>query len=165
MSIIDSQTKITNFDTKSIMGTVIGLEMADWAGFKSGRILLTTASGMRHEFRYGRNSVGNLPEIGDQVEIEYTGSHLFEVSILRTLNDQSITISDRAITYAAGLNLIAGRPKAAAVFSISETLVGIALCIIGVISGVMKPAAPYIFGIVGIFQICLAGIVWEYTKE
>jgi len=165
MSIEDSSTGITSFEPRSIVGTVIGLEMADWAGFKSGRIVLRTTSGIRNEFRYGRNSAGNLPEIGDQVDIEYFGSHLFEVSTIKILNHQRVTASDRARTYAAGLTLIAGRPKTAAVFSISETLVGIVLCIIGVITGVTKPAAPYIFGVVGVFQILLALIVWEYTRE
>lgn len=164
MNGVGTPTRTSAAEEKSVMGTVIGLEMTDWAGFKSCRVILMTVSGIRSEFRYGRNSIGNLPEIGDQVAIEYSGSHLFEVSTIRILNDHQVTTSERASAYVTGLDLIAGRPKAAAVFTISEVLVGIVLCAIGLIIGVMKPAAPYILGTVGLFQIFLAWIVWEYTK-
>lgn len=164
MSIVDTPTRNSTAETQSVRGTVIGMEMADWAGFTSCRVMLLIAPGIRSEFRYGRNSVGNLPEIGDQVEIEYSGDNLFEVFAIRVLDDHRVTTSERAFVYITGLSLIAGRPKAAAVFTIAEVLVGIALCVIGFMTGAIKPAAPYILGIVGLFQICLACIVWEYTK-
>lgn len=165
MNAATTKTSNPRIGKESVEGVVIGLEMTDWAGFNSGRILVTTDAGNRIEFRYGKDSTGDLPSIGDYVDIEYSGKMLLEISEIRISSAQRVTTSDRVSKRATGLNLIAGRPKGAAIFTISQILVAIALCIAGWITGITKHAAPYILGFVASFQICLAWLVWEHTAE
>ncbi len=165
MNAATTKTSNPRIGKESVEGVVIGLEMTDWAGFNSGRILVTTDAGNRIEFRYGKDSTGDLPIIGDYVNIEYSGNVLLEISEIRISSAQRVTTSDRMSKRATGSNLIAGRPKGAAIFTISQILVAIALCIAGWITGITKHAAPYILGFVASFQICLAWLVWEHTAE
>ncbi|MDF1541391.1 MAG: hypothetical protein P1Q69_21005 [Candidatus Thorarchaeota archaeon] len=148
---------------RSVNGIVIGLDIGAWAGFESGRIILRNGTGTREEFYYGKNSCGVMPEIGDSVCIEYTGNVLLEVAEIRILDQPRVTITDRVSLHYSGIHLIAGRLKTAAVIAIILVLTGIGVILVGLNLGLSKPAAPFIFGVVGFSQFIIAWLIWEYS--
>jgi hypothetical protein len=51
-------------------GIVIMTEIGSWAGFQSGRITIKCENDNRIDFRYGKDSDGIIPEIGDFVSVQ-----------------------------------------------------------------------------------------------
>ncbi|MFX0106650.1 MAG: hypothetical protein ACFE7R_00020 [Candidatus Hodarchaeota archaeon] len=150
--------------TKSAEGFVIGLEIGAWAGFESGKIIVLADSKARIEFRYGQYSAGKIPKIGDRVSIDYSGDTLLEISEIRVIGHRRNTDSNQMTAMCYDSEYIFDKPKAAVAVSLTEVLVAIAMFLIGWIEGTTKPAAPYIFGIVGIAHLCIAWLAWEYTS-
>ncbi|MHA2425427.1 MAG: hypothetical protein ACXAEF_11615 [Candidatus Thorarchaeota archaeon] len=153
----------TTIATNEVEGVVIGKDFGSWAGFTSGRITIRTKDSTRIKFRYGQCSIGEEPDIGDLVEIEYTGTELFEISSISILKRQVETIDERVDLQLSGLTTIAGRPKSAFAMVVIAVFAGIGVILIGLSYGDSYPAAPSIYGAVGFSQFILAWLIWEYT--
>ncbi|MFW9910000.1 MAG: hypothetical protein ACFFEF_15640 [Candidatus Thorarchaeota archaeon] len=154
-----------NLETESVEGVVIGMDFGSWSGFDSGKIILKSESDERMYFHYGKHSLGDMPRIGDLVCISYTGVNLFEICKIEILEMRKETAAGRASAQMYALNLLFGRPKAAVAIALTEVFVGICIIIIGLILGFSKPAAPFILGVVGMAQIGIAWLIWEYTGK
>lgn len=157
------EANATNDSPHVIEGIVIGLDIGAWAGFESGRIILREGTGSRKEFFYGRNSCGKIPKTGDTIRIEFNGDLHYEIISIAILDVPRKEIFDRVSASSSSLHLIAGRPKSAALIVFTEILVGIGVILIGLFLGASKPAAPAIFGAVGLAQFCIAWLVWQYS--
>ncbi|MHA1908060.1 MAG: hypothetical protein ACW98Y_12245 [Candidatus Thorarchaeota archaeon] len=165
MNSVLREGKSANIPTNEIEGVVIGKDFGSWAGFTSGRITIRTVDSTRMNFRYGQSSIGEEPDIGDLVEIEYTGTELFEISSISILKSQVETINERVDLQLCGLTTIAGRPKSAFAMVVIAVLAGIGVILIGLSLGDSYPAAPSIYGAVGFSQFVLAWLIWEYTSR
>jgi hypothetical protein len=146
-------------------GVVIGLEIGSWAGFHSGRITIMSEKKDRIDFRYGKDSDGIIPKIGDFIRVVYTGEHVHEISTIRIIEDNQRAFSQRHSTKSNTISLIFDRPKGAFAIIVSEVFVGIYLMMEGLLMGLTRPAAPVIFGSVGFVQLFLAWLIWEYTSR
>jgi len=51
-------------------GILTGHEVAEWAGFVSGKLIVKKKDGTRQEFRFGKESQGFIPKIGSLVSIQ-----------------------------------------------------------------------------------------------
>jgi hypothetical protein len=146
-------------------GIVIGLEIGSWAGFHSGRITIMSENKNRIDFRYGKDSDGIIPKIGDFVRVVYTGENVHEISTIRIIEANHETFSQRLPTKSSSISLIFGRPKGAFAIIVSEVFAGFYLIQMGLLMGLTRPAAPAIYGTVGFVQLVLAWLIWEYTSR
>ena len=150
--------------TRIIEGIVIAIEIGSWAGFHSGRITIESENEDRSEFRYGRDSDGSIPKIGDFVSVEYTGESIHEISTIRIIEHNRESSYQKRSRQSSTLSLIWGRPKGAVAIVITMVLVGIYIIWAGLSLGNTRPAAPIIYGSVGFAQFIFAWLIWEYTK-
>ena len=146
-------------------GIVIGMEIGSWAGFLSGSITIMCVNESRINFHYGRGSNGTVPEIGDYVSVEYFGEHVLEISNIAVVEKNLETSYERFSRKSTAIPLIWGRPKGAVAFAITEVFAGIFLIYWGLVTGISRPAAPAIFGVVGFAQLFLAWLIWEYNSR
>lgn len=165
MNSIRSDDNLASTTDSNVEGVVVGKDFGSWAGFTSGIITIRNKESVRLEFHYGRSSIGAEPDIGDLVYIEYNGTEFLEITSIKVLMRQVDTISERVDLQLSGLTTIAGRPKAAVAIVVTEVLVGLSIISIGLSLGVTKPAAPSIYGAVGLAQFIIAWLIWEYTSK
>jgi hypothetical protein len=149
--------------TSIVEGVVIGTDIGSWSGFESGRIIVLDQGRKRTTLQYVRKSQGPLPQVGDSVEVTYSGNLLLEITNIRILDRERVSISKRVAKEVTDIHLIAGHPKGAFFMSFVEVIAGISLLIMGFLLGGSRPAAYPIFGVVGVAQFIIAGFIWEFT--
>lgn len=145
-------------------GILIGHELGEWAGFKSGRLVVKKNDGMRIEFRFGKESRGKVPRIGSLVTIEHTSGYLPEIFTIECVTKKEISLyKDGAETFASSLFL--GRSTGVNLLVLTEVITGIVVIMLGLLSGQTEQSAPLIFGLCGAPHIIIGYLIWYYSGE
>ena len=148
----------------STTGILLGHEIGEWAGFKSGKLIVKRPDGIRKEFRFGKESRGSIPKIGSIIEIEHTSDYFPEVLTIKCIDEnESRLYKEGAQAYASSLFL--GRSHGVNLLVFTLAFAGISTIALGLMSGVTEDAAPLIFGICGIPYIILGYLIWLYAGE
>jgi len=150
--------------TTITIGTLIGLEIGEWAGFSSGRLIVKIDDGNRVEFRYGRESRGTIPKIGSLITIEHTRAMLPEILNIELISEHKSTFyEDLSESYASSFFL--GRPISLMGFVLAEGIIGFILILMGLLSGTSHRMAPIIFGLCGTPHIIIGYVLWYYGGQ
>ncbi|MFW9844921.1 MAG: hypothetical protein ACFFEV_10120 [Candidatus Thorarchaeota archaeon] len=145
-------------------GILLGHEIGEWAGFKSGKLIVKMKDGNRKELRFSQRSSGGIPKIGSIVEIEHTVDIFPEILTIECIDDdKSRLYKEGAQAYASTLFL--GRSHGVNLLVFTLIFAGIATILLGLLSGATEAAAPLIFGLCGVPYIILGYLIWIYAGE
>jgi hypothetical protein len=156
---MENPSKVPSITTE---GTLIGHELGQWAGFPSGKLIVQREDGLRVEFRFGKESQGTIPEIGSRLLIEHPLGYLPEI-IRISFIERSDIYKEEADSFTD--SLFFGKSNWVTFLVVTEVCVGLAMIILGLISGERSPSAPMIFGLCGIPHIIIGYLLWFYTGE
>ena len=145
-------------------GILLGHEIGEWTGFKSGKLIVKRIDGNRKEFRFGKKSCGNIPKIGSIVEIEHTVDYFPEILTIKCIDEnESRLYKEGAQAYAS--SLFFGRSHGVNLLVFTLVFAGISTIALGVLSGTTEAAAPLIFGLCGLPYVILGYLIWIYAGE
>lgn len=145
-------------------GILLGHEIGEWAGFKSGKLIVKRADGIRKELRFGKESRGSIPKIGSLVEIEHSTDNFPEIFTIDCIAEYENTLNkDEAERFTSSLFL--GRSTGVSVLVLTEILAGISVIFLGLLAGQTEQAAPLIYGLCGVPHIIIGYLLWYYTGE
>ncbi len=142
-------------------GILIGHELAEWAGFVSGKIIVKKSDGTRKEFRFGKESQGTIPKIGSRVSIQHRQGILPEIQRITFLEQMDIYRG-----YDSFLDsLLMGRSVGVVLLVLAAILGGITVILAGLFWEGRNTPALAIFGICGASYMLIGYLVWNYTGD
>jgi len=142
-------------------GILIGHELAEWAGFVSGKIIVKKNDGTRIEFRFGRESQGTIPKIGSLVSIQHPMGILPEISRITFLEQTDLYRGHDSFLD----TLLMGRSVGVVLLVLAAILGGFTIILAGLFWDGRNSSALVIFGICGISYISIGYLVWNYTGD
>lgn len=142
-------------------GVVIGHELAEWAGFISGRVIIKKNDGTRVEFRFGKESQGTIPKIGSLVSIQHpVGIHPEVIKIsflgLRDIYKGNDSFLD---------SILMGRSSGVSLIVLAAIGGGLTMILIGLLSAGRTLPALVIFGLCGVLYVIIGYLLWIFTGE
>lgn len=145
-------------------GILIGLEIGEWAGFPSGRLVVRRNDGRRMEFRYGKESRGLIPKIGGLIAVEHTKGTFPEILKIEIITEpKSNFYQDVSKGYDS--SFLWGRPTGLVLIVFTEVIIGFLLVLVGLSERIAKPMAPVIYGLCGIPHIIIGYVLWYYGGQ
>ncbi len=142
-------------------GILIGDELAYWAGFTSGKIIVQLNDGQRREFKIGKGTQGTIPPIGSLISINHTLGNFPEVIGLETLDSSK----HMAIDNIHEPLLVLGRTIGVAILVLTDILLGFALIVMGLLYLDDGLLAPTIYVASGIPFVLLGYFLWFFTGD
>jgi len=142
-------------------GILIGHELAEWAGFVSGKIIVQKNDGTRIEFRFGKESQGTIPKIGSLVSIQHPLGILPEISRISFLKQTDIYRGHDSLLD----SILMGRSMGVVLLVLAAILGGLTIILVGLFWEGRDSAALSIFGICGASYMLIGYLIWNYTGD
>jgi hypothetical protein len=140
-------------------GVLIGHELAEWAGFVSGKLIVKKNDGTRVEFRFGKDSRGTIPKIGSLVSIQHPSGILPEIYKISFLEQVDLYKSNDSFLD----SILMGRSIGVLLLVLSAICGGLIIILAGILWDGRESHAVAIFGACGVVYIMIGYLVWNYT--
>ena len=142
-------------------GVLVGHELAEWAGFTSGRIFVEKKDGTRFEFRFGKDSRGIVPKIGSIVSVQHSLGICPEIIKIDFVEKIELYKGTNSLLD----SLLMGRSTGVAMIVLAAMGGGLTMILFGLLTGGRTPFSLVVFGLCGVSYIIIGYLVWVFTGE